>query len=99
MATVVIELSNEEWKKITNAGEEGTCWKKTGGKVVIDHTVDEGAATLPTSNTNVTVGKSKHVPLDKEDSEVLVIPADDANDVYYALSLGGDTEKIVVDVT
>ena len=97
MGTVAFELSKTLWKRITDAGTEGTCWKKTAGQVVIDHTVDEGADTLPTSNTNVTVAKSKRVPQDKDNGEVLIIPADDVNDVYYALSLGGDNEKIVVD--
>lgn len=97
MATSVITLSNLVWTKITAAGESGTCWKKTGGQVVIDHTNAESAATLPLSNTNVTVDKSKRVPLDEDDIDILSIPADDGNDIFYALSLSGLTDKIVVD--
>lgn len=98
MATSLIELSNVVWTKITAAGESGTCWKKTGGQVVIDHTISETAATLPLSNTNVTKEKSKRVPLDRDDIDALGIPADNANDVYYALSVTGPNDMIVVDV-
>ena len=97
MATEEITLSNTVWTKMTDAGESGTCWKKTGGTIVIDHTDQEGAATLPLSNTNVTIGKSKRVPLDEDNNSVLNIPADNSSDIYYALSLTGDTDKITVD--
>lgn len=98
MATSVIELSNLVWTKISAAGESGNCWKKTGGQVVVDHTDAETAATLPLSNTNVAVGKSKRVPLDQDDDNVLGIPADNVSDIFYALSLSGLTDKIVADV-
>lgn len=98
MATAAIALSNLVWTKVSAAGESGTCWKKTGGVVVIDHTNAESAATLPLSNSNVDVDKSKRVPLDEDNVEILLISADGVDDIYYALSLSGLTDKIVVDV-
>jgi hypothetical protein len=44
MATTAITLSKTVWTKITAAGESGTCWKKTGGTIIIDHTDQESAA-------------------------------------------------------
>lgn len=99
MATVLFELSTTEWTKVSDAGETGACWKKTGGQVCIDHTDAETAATLPLSNTNVTVGKSKRVPLDTDEgNSLLSITPSSVTDIYYALSLGGDDEKIVTDM-
>lgn len=98
MATSIIELSNTVWTKITAAGESGTCWKKTGGQIVVDHTDQESAETLPTSNTNVTVAKSKRVPLDEDNDNILNIPADNVSDIFYALSLSENINKITVDV-
>ena len=98
MATAAITLSNTVWTKVTDAGESGNCWKKTGGQVVIDHTDQETDATLPLTNTNVTVEKSKRVPQDEDNDIVLGIPADNSSDIFYALSLKGTTDKIVVDV-
>lgn len=98
MATVEHIIVNTVWTKITDAGESGTCWKKTGGAVVIDHTDSEGAATLPLSNTNVTKNSSKRVPLDKDDDDILSISADNVSDIYYALALNTASEKLVTDV-
>ena len=97
MATSEHVLSTTVWTKVTAAGESGTCWKKEGEGVVIDHTNLETDATLPLSNVNVTVGKSKRVPLDQDNDNVLGLPADDANDIFYALALEG-AAKIAVDV-
>ena len=98
MATSVIELSNILWTKITDPGESGTCWKKTGGQVVVDHTDQSTAGTLPTASALVTVEKSKRAPQDEDNDNVLGIPADNASDIFYALSLSGLTDKIAVDV-
>lgn len=97
MATSEHVLSTTEWTKITNAGESGTCWKKEGDGVVIDHTNLETAATLPLNNVNVAIGKSKRAPLDQDNDNVLGITADDATDIFYALALQG-AAKIAVDV-
>lgn len=97
MATTEISLSATVWTRLTAAGESGTTWKKTGGQVVVDHTDQEGDATVPLTSVNITVAKSKRVPLDGDNNDVLALPADNANDVYYALSLTGDTDKITVD--
>lgn len=99
MAITAITLSKISWTKITDAGESGTCWKKAGGTIVVSHTDQETAATLPLSNTNVTITKSKKAPLDMNDINPLPIPADNASDIYYALATGeGDSNILVVDV-
>jgi hypothetical protein len=99
MATEVVTVSNTVWTRITTAGQSGTCWKKTGNTILIDHTDQETAATLALSNTNVTVGKSKRVPLDEDNDNVLVIQADNIDDVFYAICLdAGETADIVADV-
>jgi len=98
MATEEITLSNTVWTKLTDAGESGTCWKKTGGQVVVDHTDQEGGATVALTSVNITVAKSKRVPLDGNSNNVLGLPADNVSDIFYGLSLEGATDKIVVDV-
>ncbi len=98
MATNAIDISSTVWTKITSSGESGTIWKKTGGVIVIDHTDQETAATLPLSNTNVAVAKSKRAPLDHDNDNVLDIPADNVDDIYYALALEGDFNSLAVDV-
>lgn len=96
MATTAITLSSTVWKRITAAGESGTCWRKTGGAVVVDHTDGETADTLPTSNTNVTVAKAKRVPQDVDNSDVLGLPADNLSDIFYALAVNEDASNILV---
>lgn len=99
MASSIITLSNEEWTRITAAGESGTCWKKAGSQVVIDHTDQETEDTLPLSNLNVMVEKSKRVPLDMDSDDVLGIPADNVSDIYYALAVNEDSSNLLaVDV-
>lgn len=99
MATTAITLSTTVWTKITDAGESGTCWKKTGDTILIDHTTLEGGATLLLSNVNVTVDKAKRVPVDGDSDNVLNLPADSASDVFYALATGeGDSNILSVDV-
>ena len=98
MATTVITLSKTVWTKLTAAGESGTCWKKTGGQVVVDHTDSEGGTTVALTSVNITVAKSKRVPLDGDNNDVLGLPADNVSDIFYGLSLKGATDKIVVDV-
>ena len=98
MATEEIALSNTVWTKLSAAGESGTCWRKTGGQVVVDHTDGEGGATVALTSVNITVAKSKRVPLDGDDNNVLGLPADNASDIFYGLSLTGATDKIVVDM-
>ena len=98
MATIAIALSTLMWTKITAAGESGTAWKKTGHPILIDHTDAESAATLPLSNTNVTIAKAKRVPLDGDNDNVLSLPADNVNDIYYALALEDGSNVLAVDV-
>ena len=98
MATLAITLSTTVWTKITAAGESGTAWKKTGRPILVDHTDAESAATLPLLNTNVTKAKSKRVPLDGDNDNVLSLPADNTSDIFYALALEGGYNVLVVDV-
>ena len=99
MATTAITISKTVWTRITAAGESGTCWRKTGGTIVVDHTDSDGSATLPLVSTLVTVAKSKRVPLDGDDNNVLQIPADNVSDVYYALATNEDAANVLaVDV-
>lgn len=98
MATAEITLSNTVWTRLTAAGESGTAWKKTGGQVVVDHTDSEGGATVALTSVNITIAKSKRVPLDVDNNNVLGLPADNVSDIFYGLSLKGATDKIVVDV-
>lgn len=99
MATTAITLLSTVWTRISLAGESGTCWKKTGGPIVVDHTDQETAATLPTSNANVTVAKSKRVPLDGDNVNVLALPADNVSDIFYALATNEDAVNVLaVDV-
>jgi len=87
------------WTRITAAGESGTCWKKTGGAIVVSHTDQETAATLALANANVTVAKSKRVPLDGDNNDVLGLPADNVDDIYYALATNEDAANVLaVDV-
>lgn len=97
MATKKVEILTTVWTKITDAGQSGTCWKKTGNPILIDHTDAEGAATLPLSNLNVDVAKSKRAPLDQDNDNVLALPADNVSDVFYALALAKNG-KLAVDV-
>ena len=99
MATTAITLSKTVWTRITAAGESGTCWKKTGGVIVVDHTDQEGGATVALTSVNITVAKAKRVPLDGDDNDVLALPADDVSDIFYALATGeGDSNILAVDV-
>ena len=98
MATTAVTLSTLFWTKITAAGESGTCWKKTGHPILVDHTDAESDANLYLSNTNVTVAKAKRVPLDGDNDDVLVLPADNASDIFYALALEAGSNILAVDV-
>lgn len=93
-----ITLNSVTWSRVTLPGESGVCWKKTGDTVIIDHTDQEGGDTLPLSNINVTVDTSKRVPLDTDSNEMLIVSADNPNDVYYALIINSDQPgKITID--
>ena len=66
---------------------------------MVSHAGSDGGATLPLTNLNVTVAKSKRVPLDGDNNDVLSLPADDSSDVFYALAIKGDTANVLaVDV-
>lgn len=98
MATQSIVLNDTEWTRITAAGESGTCWKKDGQHIVVDHTDQETADTLPLSNVNVALDKSKRVPLDQDNDNVLTLPADNSSDIFYARAVDSESGIIAVDV-
>jgi hypothetical protein len=98
MATANKPLSTADtWFKLTNAGEDASIWlhkRPSQGKVIIDHTDAEGAATLPSSNTNVAENKSFAL---REDGLEEKIFADNANDVYYGRCIPVADSEVVVD--
>ena len=98
MATSKIILSTIAWIRITAANQSGICYKKTGNPILVDHTDQETAATLPLSNTNVTKAKAKRVPLDEDNGKTLNIIADNVDDVYYALALESGSNILAVDI-
>ena len=100
MTTAAVTINKLEWTRITDADQSGTCWKKTGGTIVVDHTDQETADTLPLSNVNVDVAKAKRAPLDTDSNIVLPLPSDNVADIFYALVIGAgnDTGSLVVDV-
>ena len=99
MAITAYNILSTVWTKITAAGESGTCWKKTGGTIVVSHTDSDSSATLPLINFSVSVSKSKRVPLDGDNNEVLALPADNVSDIFYALATDEDAANVLaVDV-
>lgn len=95
MSTTLLskDLIFGQWKKISNAGENGKAWVKNTGsnggrcKVLIAHT-----DTTQTPGDNIPIGSA--VDLDKEISYTLSssgqvedsepLSANNANDIYYA---------------
>lgn len=99
MAITVYDILSTVWTKITDQGESGTCWKSTGGTIRVSHTDSDSSATLPLISTSVTIAKSKRVPLDGDDNDVLALPADNASDIFYALATNEDAANVLaVDV-
>lgn len=97
MATKNIQLSKEEWTRITNPGSNSTCWKKSGVQVVVDHTDIYASETIPLSSEELKQERAKRVPPDRDSNEVLTLRAENENDVFYALSLLDNTANIVSD--
>lgn len=96
MAITAYDILSTVWTKITAAGESGTCWKSTGGLIRVSHTDSDSSATLPLLATSVTIAKSKRVPLDVDNNDVLALPADNASDVFYALAVNEDAANVLV---
>lgn len=94
MATATYELTTNIWRRISAAGESGTCWiLALSGNVCIfiNHTVTPGAGPPDTiavgSQAEIDAGLNNHenaFPLGVDD-RAISIPVDDVNDVYYAL--------------
>jgi len=97
MATGFSELNPAYWTRITDPGKHGTCWKKTGGTVVVCQTDQETDLLLPITNINVSIDRSKRVPLDKDSKCILELKALTQNHIFYAATISDNFEKIVVD--
>lgn len=109
MATVTYELTTSIWRRITAAGESGTCWVtelSDNIAILINHTTNPQGDTIPVGHADeTTAGLNDHdnaFPLGFKD-KALEIPADDAIDVYYALFIDNrpttpNTAKITADV-
>ena len=112
MATVTYELTTNIWRRISAAGEGGTCWiveMQDNQAIKINHTASPGAGPPNTievgSAAEITAGLDDHenaYPLTFKDGAV-TIPADSASDVYYALYVDNrtatvDTAKITADM-
>lgn len=110
MATETYELTTRIWRRITAAGESGTCWVtelQDNTSIKINHTVDGGADTIAADGgaAEIAAGLDDHddaYPLTFDDGAIS-IPADNANDIYYALYIDNtpstvNTAKITADV-
>ncbi len=109
MATTTYELTTNIWRRITAAGESGTCWVtelSDSIAIKINHTTNPQGDTIPVGDAaETTAGLNDHdnaFPLGFKD-RAMEIPADDANDVYYALFIDNrpstpNTAKITADV-
>jgi hypothetical protein len=95
MATQRITVTDNAWKKISDAGENGTIWLSSpspDGDVVIDHTVNEGTDNIdPGSTVNLLINKSRFL----DEADILDVLADNSTDVFYAISTDGTAEIIV----
>lgn len=93
MATTRYDLTDQQWTRITLPGECATLWMLSTDRVMIDHTTEEGAATVPTSSVNITVDKG--YPLFRD--RCTRVSADKETDTYYAIALDPNA-SISVDV-
>lgn len=90
-------ISDSAWTAITAAGESGTCWVDEDGDgggepdVRIIHTTGTPDA------SHVTVGKRLYIP--KNNTDIMLISADNSSDRFYARCVKtGTTAKVSVDI-
>jgi hypothetical protein len=94
MSTTKYSLTHDVWRRISAAGESGTCWVKkigeAGNGIFIDHTTTPGAG--PPDTIDVGSPEETAAGLNKDKAfyladmkRILEIPADNASDVYYAV--------------
>lgn len=110
MSSTTYELTTGIWRKITTAGEAGTCWVtelSDSIAILINHTLTPGPDTIPADggSAEIAAGLDNHenaFPLGFKD-RVISIPIDTDEDVYYALFIDNrpntpNTAKITVDL-
>ena len=71
------DLTPGEWKKISDAGESGTCWQKdlkNKSTIYVSHTDQEGGDNIPVGSTvNMDIDLSAVLPLDSKPSLALTL--------------------------
>jgi hypothetical protein len=105
MALSKLTITNNQWKKISAAGENGMAWLCNTGdgvaKIMIAHTT---AAQTPTDDIpvgsavdlDVTIGYT--LPQSGDPNDSVALSADSASDVYYATLIDvGEDAQIIVD--
>jgi hypothetical protein len=99
-----LTITNGEWKKISDAGENGMAWLKDTGdgtaKIMIAHTVTEQTPTddIPVgSAVDLAVDVGYTLPQTGNPADSVPLSADSASDIYYAtlIDIGEDAEIIV----
>ena len=103
MATAPFTLTPGIWQRITDKGQGGTLWIKSKAQfpVVIDHVGIPGVpedSFAEGSPEEVAAGVSVKKSFTISDNDPLTIPADDSNDVYYALYRSVDSDKSAIAV-
>lgn len=96
-------LSEQVWTRITDPGQNGTCWRSACavGYIVIDHTESPQGDTVNVDSAEETaagIDSNKGCAIKALDDPVF-IPADSSADVYYALITGCASAIFVVDVS
>lgn len=87
----------DTWQAISAAGESGSCWmvegkdldgRKDQADVFIYH-----STTPPTGDNKLTESKRLFTP--NNNTDVMIIPADNALDIYYARCLTTGSEALI----
>ena len=90
-------ISSSAWTPISTAGQSGSCWldeQNDGAAGKVDVRIWHGS--VPT-DTEITKGKRVYNPNGNDD--VMILGADDTEDIYYATCANvGDAAILSVDV-
>ena len=110
MALSKLTITNGQWKKLSNAGQNGKAWMKTVGsdgssRVIISHTPTAQTAGSPIGDNipvgsaiNLDAGTGYILPLNGDPLLSDILAADNSSDIYYATLLdAGETCEIIVD--
>jgi hypothetical protein len=94
-----------EWRKISDAGQNGTCWIWDTGDgnttIIVAHTDSVQTHGTPTGD-NIPVGDAVGLSVDtgkqiKNDGSVSpVLIANNASDIYYATKLDSDANDVTL---